>query len=193
MIISVVPYDKLWPSRYEAEAKRVRNAVGDIAVEIHHIGSTAVPGLSAKPIIDMLAEVSDLAELDDRTRVLESLGYEAKGEWGIPGRRYFRREHEGIRTHQLHAFDVRSQQADRHLAFRDYLIAHPEAAQAYGELKQHLAGRFPTDIHAYMAGKDAFVKRYESEALAWRSVRRRARRVRDARHLVVPPIGGVKG
>jgi GrpB-like predicted nucleotidyltransferase (UPF0157 family) len=68
----------------------------------------------------------------------------------------------------VHAFDVRSLQADRHVAFRDYLIAHPPVAQAYGELKQQLAVNFPTDIHAYMAGKDSFVKHYESEALAWR-------------------------
>lgn len=79
MIIRIVPYDQRWPAQYEAEAKRIRAAVGDIVVEIHHIGSTAVPGLSAKPIIDMLAEVSDLAELDNRAQMLESLGYEAKG------------------------------------------------------------------------------------------------------------------
>lgn len=170
MTIRVVPYDELWPARYEAEAKRIREAVGDIVVQVHHIGSTAVPGLSAKPIIDMLVEVSGLAELDSRTPVLESLGYEAKGEHGIPGRRYFRRhDASGVRTHQVHAFDVRSLQADRHLAFRDYLIAHPQVAQAYGELKRQLAERFPTDKYAYMDGKDSFVKHYESEALAWRS------------------------
>lgn len=172
MIIRVVPYDRHWPARYEAEAKRIREAVGKVAVGVHYIGSTAVPGLSAKPIIDILVEVSGLAELDARAHTLESLGYEAKGEWGIPGRRYFRRDDaSSIRTHQVHAFDVRSLQADRHLAFRDYLISHPEVAQAYGELKQQLAVRFPNDISAYMGGKDSFVKHYEAEALGWRSSR----------------------
>ena len=169
MIIRVVPYDALWPAEYEAEAKRIRDAVGEVAVALHHIGSTAVRGLSAKPIIDILLEASDLAELDARSPRMEALGYEAKGEFGIRGRRYFRRDNElGIRTHQVHAFDVNSEQLDRHLAFRDYLISHPEVAEAYGDLKRGLATRFPTDINAYMEGKDSFVKHYEAEALAWR-------------------------
>src|SRR5262245_27984990 len=121
MIIRVVPYDTGWPAQYEAEAKRIRDAVGVVGVRVYHIGSTAVPGLRAKPIIDILLEVSDLAALDARARRLEALGYEAKGEFGIPGRRYFRRDNElGARTHQVHAFDADSPQAARHLAFRDY-------------------------------------------------------------------------
>jgi GrpB-like predicted nucleotidyltransferase (UPF0157 family) len=118
VIVRVVPYDSRWPARYEAEAKRICDAVDEVVVSIHHIGSTAVPGLSAKPIIDILLEVSDLVELDARSPKFESLGYEAKGEWGIPGRRYFRRDNElGDRTHQVHVFDVSSLQADRHLHF----------------------------------------------------------------------------
>ncbi len=171
MKIHVVPYDTGWPARYEAEAKRIRDAIGDIVVALHHIGSTSVSGLSAKPIIDMLAEVSGVAELDSRTHVLESLGYESLGEHGIRGRRYFRRrDASGVRTHHMHAFDVRSPQVARHLAFRDYLIAHPAVARAYGELKQQVAAR-STDMEAYMAGKDSFIKLYESEALAWRAPR----------------------
>ncbi len=103
---------------------------------------------------------------------MESLGYEAKGEFGIPGRRYFRRGNAvGVRTHQVHAFDVSSAQADRHLAFRDYLKSHPEVARAYGELKRRLAARFPNDIDGYMEGKDSFAKQYEAEGLAWRASR----------------------
>ena len=172
MIVRVVPYDTRWPAQYEAEARRIRDAVDDVGVRIHHIGSTAVPGLRAKPIIDILLEVSDLAALDARSHRLEALGYEAKGEFGIPGRRYFRRDNElGVRTHQVHAFVAGGPQADRHLAFPDYLISHPEVAQAYGDLKRELAERFPSDIDAYMDGKDSFVKRFEAEALAWRSTR----------------------
>jgi GrpB-like predicted nucleotidyltransferase (UPF0157 family) len=170
--IRVVPYNTQWPAQYAAEATRMREALGEVAVALHHIGSTAVPGLSAKPIIDILAEVSDLAELDARAHAIESLGYESKGEFGIPGRRYFRRDDaSGSRTHQVHAFEVRSLQAERHLAFRDYLISHPQVAHAYAELKHGLARRFPNDIHGYMRGKDSFVKHYEAEALAWRSSR----------------------
>jgi len=167
MIVRVVPYDSHWPASYAAEAERICKAVGEVAVRIHHIGSTSVPGLSAKPIIDILLEVSDLAALDACSPTIEALGYEAMGELGIPGRRYFRRDNDfGERTHQIHAFAVSSEEIHRHLAFRDYLIAHPEIARAYGELKQELALRFPTDIDGYMDGKDSFVKRHEAEALA---------------------------
>ena len=172
MIVRVVPYDDHWPVRYETEAGRLRDALGEVAVRVHHIGSTAIPCISAKPIIDILIEVSDLAALDARSPRIVSLGYEAKGEFGIPGRRYFRRDNEaGDRTNQIHAFDVGSLQADRHLAFRDYLISHSQVALAYGELKQRLAERFPNDINAYMDGKDAFAKHHEREALAWRASR----------------------
>lgn len=169
MIVLVVPYDENWPARYEAEANRIRDAVGEVLVKVHHIGSTSIPGLRAKPIVDILLEVSGLAELDARSHRLESLGYEAKGEFGIQGRRYFRRDNElGVRIYHVHAFEAESQQADRHLAFRDYLISHPQVARTYGDLKQQLAERFPSDIHAYMDGKDSFVKHYQAEALAWR-------------------------
>jgi GrpB-like predicted nucleotidyltransferase (UPF0157 family) len=170
MIIRVVPYDQDWRARYEAEAKRIRDALGELITSIHHIGSTAVPGLSAKPIIDILLEVSELAQLDAQSAQIESLGYEVKGEFGIPGRRYFRRDDGlGVRTHQVHAFAATSLQVARHLAFRDYLIEHPPVAREYAELKQQLARQFPTDIDAYTAGKASFVKHHESEALAWRA------------------------
>lgn len=174
MIIRVVPYDSRWPALYAAEARRLHEALGDVVSDIHHIGSTAVPGLSAKPIIDILLEVSSLAELDECSPILASFGYEAKGEHGIPGRRYFRRDDEhGERTHQVHSFEASSGQADRHLAFRDYLIFHPQVAQAYAELKQGLAHRFPSDIYGYMDGKNAFVKHHEAKAQEWRAGRER--------------------
>jgi GrpB-like predicted nucleotidyltransferase (UPF0157 family) len=172
VIVRVVPYDPGWLAEYEAESTRIGDALGKLAVGRHHIGSTAIPGISAKPIIDILLEVPDVAELDAHVARMESLGYEAMGECGIPGRRYFRRDNPpGVRTHQVHAFKVGSAHSDRHLAFRDYMIAHSHVAQAYGEVKQRLAELFPDDINAYMAGKDAFVKRHEAAALAWRADR----------------------
>lgn len=137
-------------------------------MRLHHIGSTAIPGIPAKPIIDILIEVVDIQALDERTPAIETLGYEAMGEYGIPQRRYFRRDDaSGNRTHQVHAFQAGSAEVHRHLAFRDYMIAHRLAARAYGELKQHLADRYPDDVEAYMDGKDAFVKDHEALALAW--------------------------
>ena len=170
MLVRVVPYDSSWSHRFDLERDRVASALGDIVVALHHIGSTAVPGIRAKPIIDILLEVTDQAELDRRSSRMESLGYEAKGEFGIPGRRYFRRnDAKGIRTHQVHAFAFGSGEALRHLAFRDYLIAHPRIAESYGDLKQQLAAQFPHDIEAYSNGKDGFVKEHEAKALLWRA------------------------
>jgi GrpB-like predicted nucleotidyltransferase (UPF0157 family) len=170
MRIQVVAHDPAWRSEFEAEAQRITQALGDIVVRLHHIGSTAMPGIYAKPIIDFLLEVDDLVELEDRTSAMAQLGYEALGEFGIPGRRYFRKNNAaGVRTHQVHAFAADSPQIERHLAFRDYMIAHPAAGRAYGELKQKLARKHPQDIEAYMAGKDPFIKEHEARAIAWRS------------------------
>jgi GrpB-like predicted nucleotidyltransferase (UPF0157 family) len=167
--VVVVPYDPTWPGEFEAESKRILRALGDNVVSVHHMGSTAVPGLFAKPIIDVLLEVHDIVCLDGQTGAMEDLGYEAMGEFGIPGRRYFRKcDRSGVRTHHVHAFQVGSAEIERHLAFRDYMVAHPAEAQAYGALKRELARAHPDDRQAYMDGKDAFVKEHEAKALAWR-------------------------
>ncbi|HBL29092.1 MAG TPA: GrpB family protein, partial [Acidobacteria bacterium] len=137
-VLEVVAYNPEWPQRFEAEQALLREALGGVVVKVHHMGSTAVPGLPAKPIIDLLLEVSDLQELDERTPELEALGYKAKGENGITGRRYFQKG--GLqRTHHLHAFKTGDAQVVRHLAFRDYLIGHPEVAREYADLKMRLA------------------------------------------------------
>src|SRR3546814_9547675 len=116
---------------------------------MHHIGSTSIPGIHAKPIIDMLAVTSDLSLLDGCESRIASLGYEALGEFGIPGRRYFRKDNStGERTHQIHAFRTGSPQITRHLQFRDYLIAHPAVARDYDVLKRRLAALFPADIRS---------------------------------------------
>jgi GrpB-like predicted nucleotidyltransferase (UPF0157 family) len=113
-----------------------------------------------------------LSHVDQLNRQFESLGYVAKGEFGIPGRRYFYRNNgAGIRTHQIHAFEVESPGVARHLAFRDFLIAHPQVASAYSELKRRLAEAHPADIEAYMDGKDAFIKDVEAKALVWAATR----------------------
>jgi GrpB-like predicted nucleotidyltransferase (UPF0157 family) len=172
MIVRVVPHDFGWARSFELERGRIERALGDVVVLLHHIGSTAVPGICAKPIIDILLEASDLADLDRRAPDMEALGYEPKGEFGIPGRRYFRRDDEqGVRTHQVHAFAAGNENIIRHLAFRDYLIAHPQIAQEYGVLKERLAARFPDDIDAYSSGKDGFVKEHQAKALLWRANR----------------------
>lgn len=167
--VKVVPHDPRWRDAFHAEAKRVAAALGAEVVAIHHVGSTAIPGIHAKPVIDLLVEVAELAGVDVRVPAMASLGYEAMGEYGIPGRRYFRRDDgEGTRTHNLHAFLAGSAEVERHLAFRDYMIAHPDAARAYGELKRKLAAQHPRSMDAYMDGKDGFIREMDRRAARWK-------------------------
>lgn len=161
--IEVVEYDPSWPERFEEESNLLRETLGDIAVEVHHIGSTAVPGLAAKPIIDILIEIADLAALDARNRDMELIGYEPKGEFGIPGRRYFQKGGDN-RTHQIHAFVAGDVNVSRHIAFRDYLRSNPGVAEEYGTLKKKVAETCDNDIEKYCDGKDAFVKNHEEIA-----------------------------
>lgn len=174
--VHVVPHDPAWRALFAGEAHRLRVALHGMRVVVEHMGSTAIIGICAKPVVDILLAVDALAVLDARVDAMRALGYEAKGEFGIPGRRYFRKDSPaGVRTHQVHAFERGSEGARRHLAFRDYMNAHAEAAQAYGALKQQLALTFAHDAQAYIAGKDAFIKQHEALALAWLADRSRKR------------------
>ena len=168
--VEVVPHDPRWRDAFEAEAKHVAAALGENVVAVHHVGSTAIPNIYAKPVVDLLVEVRDIAEVDGRSSAMESLGYEVMGEYGISGRRYFRKDNrEGIRTHHIHAFGAGSEEALRHLAFRDYMIAHPSEAQRYSELKRKLAKEHPQNIDGYMDGKDDFIKEIDRRAARWRA------------------------
>jgi GrpB-like predicted nucleotidyltransferase (UPF0157 family) len=138
-----------------------------VLVAIRHIGSTSIPLCDAKPIIDMVAAVTDLELLDELTPAMEALGYEALGEFGIPGRRYFRKGSAfENRTHQVHAFRSGSPEIDRHLAFRDFLRAHPALVAECVALKRRLAAAHPTDVPAYTAAKSGVIQRIEDLATA---------------------------
>lgn len=168
--VEVVPHNPQWRDAFEAEAKPVAVALGENVVAIHHIGSTAIPDIYAKPVVDLLVEVGDITEVDGRSSAMESLGYEVMGEYGIPGRRYFRKDNrEGIRTHNIHAFEAGSTEVERHLAFRDYMIAHPGEARRYSELKMKLAEAHPQSMDGYMDGKDGFIKEMDRRAARWRT------------------------
>jgi GrpB-like predicted nucleotidyltransferase (UPF0157 family) len=168
--VEVVPHDRNWQSLFDRESHQLSEAFGDNAIAIHHIGSTSIDTIYAKPIIDILIEVRSIAKVDDRNYSIASLGYLAMGEFGITGRRFFRKDNrDGIRTHHIHTFETGSAQVIRHLAFRDYLRSHPEDAQQYSNLKQQLAQKYPDDIESYMDGKDAFIKAIDKKAVAWRS------------------------
>lgn len=155
-----------WRADFEREQADIERALDSIVIAVHHIGSTAVPGLVAKPVIDILLEVSSLPGLDAQESRLEQLGYEIMGEFGIPRRRYFRKGSDA-RTHHIHAFRRGDAHVLRHLAFRDYLMAHPEISESYGKLKLMLANECAYDNDGYCAGKDDFVKFHEAKALSW--------------------------
>jgi GrpB-like predicted nucleotidyltransferase (UPF0157 family) len=137
---------------------------------VHHIGSTSIPGLAAKPIIDLMPVVSSLAALDERRSMVERLGYRWHGELGIPGRRYCTLSDEnGLRLVQLHFFQENSAHVKRHLAFRDFLRAHPGKARAYEAEKRRAQKLHPDNSHAYNDQKSSWVHATEAEALEWYS------------------------
>ncbi len=166
--IEVVPYDPVWPRLFAEEAARLAAIFGQEIVAIHHIGSTAIPTIQAKPIIDMLVEVRDIEKIDAFNATMSGLGYLPRGEFGIAGRRFFIKGDEIHRTHHIHMYQTGHPRIAHHRDFRDYLLAHPEEAQEYSRLKEDLARRYPTDVESYMAGKDGLVKELDQKAKAWR-------------------------
>jgi GrpB-like predicted nucleotidyltransferase (UPF0157 family) len=173
--VSLVPYDVAWPQQAARHAERLRG-LGTFVLAVHHIGSTSVPGLSAKPIIDLMPLVTSLERLDENQSRIEELGYQWHGELGIPGRRYCTLSDEaGTRKAQLHFFEANSPQAERHIAFREYLPAHPEAARAYDAEKRRARDLHPNDSHAYNDEKNGWIRITESKALLWFAEQRPAR------------------
>lgn len=164
----VLPHDPNWKAVFASETAPLRSALGSNLIKLHHIGSTAIAGILAKPIIDILGVVASLEDVDRQSASIEWLGYEVMGTYGIDGRRYFRKiDASGRRTHHLHIFENGSDNIERHLAFRDYLIAHSEKAAEYSELKASLTSGEAKSWEAYLDGKDPFIKATERDALAW--------------------------
>jgi GrpB-like predicted nucleotidyltransferase (UPF0157 family) len=168
MKVTVHPPNPEWIDQFEEEAPKIHQALGGNVVAIHHIGSTSIPDIYAKPIIDLLVEVQEIDAVDNHNATMAALGYEAMGEYGIPGRRYFRKDNDaGRRTHHVHVFKAGSPEVLRHLAFRDFMTAHPALAQQYSDLKRQLAVQHPDDIDSYMDGKDGFIQEMQRQALEW--------------------------
>jgi GrpB-like predicted nucleotidyltransferase (UPF0157 family) len=159
--VVVVSYDQAWPSLFEEERARIEKAVGPWVEEIEHIGSTAVPGLAAKPVIDVMVGVKSLENFPAFVGRLEAMGYEyvPELERQMPSRSYFRKTVGGRRTHQVHMVERSNTEFwDRHRLFRDYLRTRPETAQQYARLKKELSGRFRDDREKYTEAKTAFVR-----------------------------------
>lgn len=134
--IIVVDYDPCWAAKYDAEKDKITAVLKDNCVSIWHIGSTAVQGFAAKPVIDIMVAVKSLKEVDCAAKAFREAGYEYLGEFGIDGRRYLRKGGDE-RTHQLHIFAAEDRRNSlRHIAVRDYLRRHKEAREEYTALKK---------------------------------------------------------
>jgi GrpB-like predicted nucleotidyltransferase (UPF0157 family)/GNAT superfamily N-acetyltransferase len=150
-LIEVVPYDPRWPETFAVEAAKIQAALGANCIKVLHVGSTSVPGLCAKPVIDMVPVVKDITLVDGT--LLEQLGFEGRGELGMLFRRYF-----SNRNCHLHVWEEGNPEIDKHLLFRNYLIAHPDELKRYEALKLSLAKTFRTDCISYTLSKDDLIK-----------------------------------
>lgn len=158
--LRLAEYAPEWPERFRAEAERIRAALGPRVTSIEHVGSTAVPGLMGKPVLDIALAVSDESAADACIAPLESLGYEYRGPYGEdPRRRYYVRDVEGRRVAQIHLYILPATAWDEKLAFRDALRADPALAQAYAAEKRRVAGAVGWDKGAYSVAKGPFVER----------------------------------
>lgn len=157
--ITLAPYDPDWPKRFAQEVARITAAWPDTSLNLHHIGSTAISGMVAKPVIDILGT---LPTLPTEETPLPTLGYEAFGAHGIPGRLYFRKTEQGRRSVHLHLFAENAPHAARLLRFRDHLRRDADAAAAYAALKQRLAKEHADDRAAYTDAKTQFIQQIEA-------------------------------
>ncbi|MGB6534504.1 MAG: GrpB family protein [Xanthobacteraceae bacterium] len=161
-------YDPAWEENARQQAARLTAAIGKAIITVHHIGSTAIPGICAKPIIDLIPVVLSHGEFEKSRSVVEGLGYAWWGEYGLPGRRYCTLDDPltGRRTVQLHCYEQGSSEIVRHLAFRDYLRSRPDLAREYDAEKGRCRDLHPLDSHAYTDCKEAWIRRIEAQAIS---------------------------
>lgn len=155
--VELTPPNPKWPQLFVDAAEELKSILQGNCLEIHHIGSTAIPNIYAKAIIDILPVVKNINLIDSLNHKFEKLGYVCMGEYGIPGRRFYWRS-KTKRTHHVHIFEEGSSEIMRHIMFKEYLIAHEPFARAYSLIKCALAEVFPRDIENYVNGKASFVQ-----------------------------------
>ncbi len=164
---NLAPSSEQWPIAFEKEKARLLRTLRDWIIDIQHIGSTAIPGLIAKPVIDIMIGVNNLEDADLHcVSKIQNLDYVYIKEYerDLPQRRYFQKTSEtGVRTHQIHLVVMDSDWCKRRLLFRDYLRSHPDTAQEYGKLKQLLAEKY-LDANAYASAKTPFIRKIETIA-----------------------------
>jgi GrpB-like predicted nucleotidyltransferase (UPF0157 family) len=166
--VVLAAHDPRWAEQARARARDIERALGDASIEIHHIGSTSIPGIVAKPIVDLMPVAVSLAAIDARRAALEAMGYEWWGEFGLVGRRFCLLEaSDGTRLVHAHCYAAGDPAIRGHLAFRDYLRAHPDEARAYEIEKRRAAALHAESSRAYTEEKAAFVRQMLDAALRW--------------------------
>jgi GrpB-like predicted nucleotidyltransferase (UPF0157 family) len=165
--VRIVDPEPAWPALAARELRRIEEAVGDVAVRAEHVGSTAVPGLAAKPIVDLQLSVDAIEPPERYVVSLTGLGYLFVPAPESPDYHFFAKPPERPRTYHLHVCEAGSEHELRHVAVRDFLRAHPDEAARYATLKRELVARHPQDRLAYIAGKDEYMTDLEGRALRW--------------------------
>ncbi len=155
-VVRLVPYTPEWKKYYDQEKNSLQGILGSTVLDIQHVGSTSIAGMPSKPIIDIAIAVADFERARVCIPLIEWLGYEYKGEFGIPRRRYFVKGNP--RTFHIHMSEITSDEWQNTLLFRDYLRRHPDLSDEYAELKYELALQYPADREAYLEGKADFIR-----------------------------------
>jgi GrpB-like predicted nucleotidyltransferase (UPF0157 family) len=165
--VEVVPYDPDWPQVCAREAEIVARVLGDALLAAHHVGSTAVVGMAAKPTVDILVVVEDINAVDAAGERFVAAGYQPRGELGIPGRRYFVKGTRVVHVCHVHAFQAGHPEIERHRLLIAYLARHPDDAERYARAKESLARRHRYDSEAYTGGKGPLIRELDALARRW--------------------------
>jgi len=151
-------YNPNWAKEYKKEEKLLKQVLGDRIIEIHHIGSTSIPGLMAKPVIDIIVVLDSLDNIEEIENLLKDYDYENRGPQGVEDRMFFAKGSEDARTHYIHFTTPKSNTYYSQVYFKRYLIEHEDYLKKYCELKQELALKYPEERKKYTAGKNDFIK-----------------------------------
>ena len=156
--VVVLPYDEAWKKDFEDIKAELMQVLEGLVLSVEHVGSTSVPGLAAKPVIDIDIVIEDQGCFDKVKTALETIGYHHEGDLGIPGREAFKYDgKDHLRKHHLYVCSKDAAELKRHISFRDYLRAHPEAVEEYGRIKIEGAELYPYDIDRYIEHKSPFI------------------------------------
>ncbi|EKD72122.1 MAG: acetyltransferase [uncultured bacterium] len=170
--VEVISYHPNWPLLYQQEAEKIQKEIGQYIGEIHHIGSTAIPNMPAKPVIDIMIELNNIDDIEVIKNKLNLLGYANVHRHIIPHWSFFTNRLTENISFNLHIRERGDPQIKRHVNFRDYLIHHPEDANKYAELKKNLANKYPNDIFNYVCGKDRLIQEIDAKAKHWEGRRK---------------------